>query len=117
MPKDKPCQKFNLVVYYDKGIRLTVPLFYENVYIYNGDHYLYASDVAKFDKYNDEEDEDPIVEMMYKVIETTFSYIGIHVVGLDMGTNKKKQTTFFYQSWLVTNLTRAELEKEHWHGY
>lgn len=117
MRNEKPCQKFNLVVYYQNGSRLIKPIFHENVYIYSSDNYTYASDVVKFDKYDDDEDEDPTLEMLWKVIDTSFKYNGIHISGLEMGQDKKRRTTFFYQSWLVTNLTREELEKENWYGY
>lgn len=112
---EKPCQKFNLVVYYEKGVRLAKPVFHENVYVYSSDNYTYASDVVKFDK--NDEDGDPIVEMLWKVIDTSFKYNGIHISGLEMCHDKKSRTTFFYQNWLVTNLTREELEKENWYGY
>jgi len=117
---EKPCQKFNLVVYYNKGIHLakrygTQPIFHKNVYIYSDDHnYLYAYDAKKFDV----EHEDPVVEMIQRVISTCFKYNGIHVSGLELAMDHKdKGETFWYQLWLITNLSKEELEKEGWYGY
>ena len=105
---DKPCQKFNLVVYYENGKRLKKPLFHENVYIYSEQNDIYAYDVVRFDT----EQEDQIVEIMYTVINTSFKYNGIYVSGLEI-----VKADFCYQHWLITNLSREELEKENWYGY
>jgi hypothetical protein len=129
---EKPCQKFNLVVYYHKNQRLIgkgeKPIFHENVYIYSGDGgYLYAYDAVKFDKQadsywmsdDDEEDEDYTVEIMDQVISTAFKYCGIWVHGLEhvRRDNRDSCETNWYQTWLITNLSREELEKENWYGY
>lgn len=114
---ETPSQKFNLVVYYNKGKHLssrfkTKPKFYENVYIYSDEDYLYAYDSSKFGK-----EEDCIVAMMRKTIDFSFKYNGIHVSGLEHSDNMTKGETLLYQKWLITNLSREELEKEHWYNF
>lgn len=105
----QPFQKFNLLIYHEKGKRLKKPRFIENIYIYSDDNYLYVYDSLKLDN----DDEDPIIEMLDKVISISFKYNGIHATGLEL----EESSIYHYQKWLVTTLTSHQLEEENWYVY
>ncbi len=119
----KPSQVYNLLIFYEDGIRRDIARFVPNVYVLHDDHSksVYAHTVKKFGRPGrDGLGADSFLEILESTTSFHFSYPGIYIHGIErtpQKDGKRERHRMVMQEWLVTTMSEEELKELDLYGF